>query len=400
MKIKKEDSSKIRSLWLIVFAIVIVALNLRPNMTAIGPLLNDIQATIHASYTQVSLFTMLPIITMGIGMFIGNSVKQRVGLELSVLLSIILIMISTFARVYYFDSNALILTAIISGIGIAIIQALMPIYIKTHFKNVSIVMGFYVTAIMGGATLSASLSPYLSELLDGWQNSFAVWGLFALLGVIAWLFIGYLPERNKSKEPENPVQLRRFFTNKRAWILAIFFSLNTACYTCILAWFAPYYLDLGFTQKEAGLMMAYLTTLEVIAGLTVPTLSAKYRDKRAIFVVLLSILIVGFIGLILMPKNGLFVWPLLIGIGGGSIFPMGLIVCLDHIPDPNKSGALTAFVQGIGYTIAGFSPFIAGEIRAYTHSFEMSWLFLIVIMAIMIPIALIFDPKKYDKLKF
>lgn len=386
------------TLLLMIAAIILVALNLRPSMTAIGPLLKQIQATITVTYTQVSLFTMLPIVTMGIGMFIGNKVKRKLGLTFSILLSLILIMLATAARVIYFDAQALIITAIISGLGIAIIQALIPVYIKMHFTNVSIVMGLYVTAIMGGATLSASLSPLLSDWLGHWKNSFIVWALMALVAVILWFWIAYLPERNDKEHGEdNPVRLRSFFTNKRAWLLALFFGLGTSVYTCILAWFAPYYLDLGYSQQQSGLMMAYLTILEVAAGLIMPAISASYADKRPFFIFLLSMVIVGFLGMIFLPETAFLLWPALLGFGSGGVFPMSLIVSMEHIDNPNKSGALTAFVQGIGYILAGFSPVLAGYIRAQTNSFELSWVFLTIVVIVMMPMALLFNPKKYQQ---
>jgi CP family cyanate transporter-like MFS transporter len=42
------------------FSIVLVALNLRPSMAAVGPLLSAIRDDIALSFSQASLLTMLP----------------------------------------------------------------------------------------------------------------------------------------------------------------------------------------------------------------------------------------------------------------------------------------------------------------------------------------------------
>ncbi len=74
---------------------------------------------------------------------------------------------------------------------------------------------------------------------------------------------------------------------------------------------------------------------------------------------------------------------------------MSLIVSLDHLDNPRRAGGLTAFVQGIGYLIAGLSPLIAGMIRDQLGSFEWAWGSLTAVMAVMIVMVLRFNPKRY-----
>jgi cyanate permease len=57
------------------------------------------------------------------------------------------------------------------------------------------------------------------------------------------------------------------------------------------------------------------------------------------------------------------------GLGIGSLFPLSLIVTLDHADDPARAGRLTAFVQGGGYIIASIMPFVAGWMRSYPDAY-------------------------------
>ncbi|MGV8346417.1 MFS transporter, partial [Pseudomonas aeruginosa] len=41
-------------------------------------------------------------------------------------------------------------------------------------------------------------------------------------------------------------------------------------------------------------------------------------------------------------------WALCLGLGIGGLFPVGLIVCLDHFDAPQRAGQLAALVQGAG----------------------------------------------------
>ena len=50
--------------WLML-GIVLVGLNLRPSMAAVGPLLSAIRGEIALSFSVASLLTMLPVMAMG-----------------------------------------------------------------------------------------------------------------------------------------------------------------------------------------------------------------------------------------------------------------------------------------------------------------------------------------------
>jgi CP family cyanate transporter-like MFS transporter len=113
--------------------------------------------------------------------------------------------------------------------------------------------------------------------------------------------------------------------------------------------------------------------------------------------VLLVLIMAGFCGLTLSPHHLSLLWPCLLGLGIGGLFPMSLIVSLDHLDDPKGAGGLTAFVQGIGYLIAGLSPLMAGMIRDQLAGFEGAWWTLTAVMALMLLMVWRFNPLHYDR---
>ena len=377
---------------LLMLAIVLVALNLRPSMAAVGPLLSAIRGDVELSFSLASLLTMLPVMAMGVAMFFGIAVSQRLGEQRTVILSLLIIGAATASRLFLDSAAELIFSAVLAGVGIALIQALMPALIKSRFSDhVALCMGLYVTSIMGGAAIAASFAPLVMIRTGSWRIGLAVWAVLALVALIFWMA---QPAQQPLSE-SRPASNKRFFNNSRAWLLAIFFGLGTASYTCVLAWLAPYYMEKGWSEQDAGLLLGFLTAMEVLSGLATPAIANRSRDRRLVLVVLLALIMAGFCGLILSPQHFSLVWPCLLGLGIGGLFPMSLIVSMDHLDTPRRAGSLTAFVQGIGYLIAGVSPLLAGLIRDQLGSFEWAWWALTAVVALMILMVLRFDPRHY-----
>ena len=381
------------ALWLML-GIMFIALNLRPSMAAVGPLLTAIRGDIPLSFTLASLLTMLPVMAMGLAMFVGLGVSQRLGEQRTVVLSLLIIGLATVSRLFVDSAAELILSAVLAGIGIALIQALMPVLIKSRFSdNAALCMGLYVTSIMGGAALAASFAPLLMTRTGSWRLGLAGWALLTVPALLFWC-------AQRAGMPTQPARLlsnRSFFRNPRAWLLAIFFGLGTASYTCVLAWLAPYYVETGWSEQDAGLLLGFLTAMEVLSGLLTPALASRSRDRRWVLGVLLVLIMAGFCGLILSPHHLSLLWPCLLGLGIGGLFPMSLIVSLDHLDDPRRAGGLTAFVQGIGYLIAGLSPLVAGMIRDQFAGFDWAWWTLTAVMALMLLMVWRFNPLHYGR---
>jgi len=380
------------AVWLMI-SVVLVALNLRPSMAAVGPLLSSIRGDVPLSFSSAALLTMLPVMAMGLAMFFGMGLAKRFGEHRSIVLSLLVIGVATLSRLFLDSALELIVSAIAAGVGIAMIQALMPALIKSRFSdNVSLFMGLYVTAIMGGAALAASFSPFVQLHTGSWRIGLAIWAALALLALVFWYAqrsaMPPLPQAGSGPQES-------FFGNRRAWLLAVFFGLGTASYTCVLAWLAPYYVEQGWSEQNAGLLLGFLTAMEVVSGLITPAIANRRRDKRGVVAVLLVLIIIGFCGLILSPQALSLLWPCLLGLGIGGLFPMSLILSLDHLDNPRRAGGLTAFVQGIGYLIAGLSPLIAGMIRDQLGSFEWAWWSLTAVVVLMLLIVTRFNPRHY-----
>lgn len=351
-----------------ILALMAVALNLRPIMAAISPILDLIQATTGLSDANVSLLTTFPIFVMGLFALLGTYIQRLVNEKNGILISIGLIILACLSRYWLHSGIALLLTALVGGMGIALAQVLIPAFIKMHAPNrAGTLMGFYTTAIMGGAALTAAISAPLSQML-GWHKFLAMLAIPAMLAAILWA-VATRKLSASALPPKIPLPLN----SARAWLLMLFFGIGTAAYTLVLAWLPPYFNQLGWNSTQSGLLLSAVTVCEVLTGVILSSVIHRFPDRRRLLWLVLSLLLIGLLLLIYIPNQFIVLTIALLGIGIGALFPLTLIVAMDHVNNAAQAGSLLGFVQGGGYILASFMPLLAGIVRQHSSELTQAW---------------------------
>lgn len=150
---------------LTLFVLVLIGINMRPLLTSIGPLLPQLRHATGMSFTLVSLLTALPVIAMGVLALAGGWVNRHVSENRSIALSLLAISIGAMLRELAPQSGLLLSSALLGGIGIGVIQAIIPSVIKRLFhRRTPQVMGLWSAALMGGGGLGAAITPGLRSI--------------------------------------------------------------------------------------------------------------------------------------------------------------------------------------------------------------------------------------------
>ncbi len=372
---------------LLVAAIILLGLNLRPILAAIGPLLDSIQASTGLSNADAGLLTTVPVFAMGVCALAGAQLQRRLGVARGISLGIAIIAVACALRWSLHGSGGLIATAALGGLGIALVQALLPAFIKRHFPaRAGQLMGFYTTGIMGGAAIAAASASPLAQSL-GWQALLALWALPAVAAALLW-------RRAAASRVEvaSGAGASLPLGSRRAWLLMVFFGIGTGAYTLVLAWLPPFYTELGWSAADSGLLLGGLTLVEVLAGLLISSVIHRFPDRRILLLSVLLAVLAGLACLIVAPAQLALPAVILLGCGIGSLFPLSLIVSMDHVHDPASAGALLGFVQGGGYIIASSMPFIAGLIRQHSSSLAQAWMVMAGGVVVLLLIAVRFAP--------
>lgn len=372
-------------------AIILVGLNLRPVLASIPPLLDQLQAATRMSDTAAGLLTALPVFVMGLGALSVAPLRRLLGEQHGVIAGLALITAATAGRLWADQTLLMLASGVVAGLGIAVTQALLPIYIKTRFHaSSSAIMGIYSTAIMGGAAVASVASPVMAAHAGGLQ-ALAVWAMPAAVALAAWLLVN---RRAQHPAAALHADAGQFQTSRaRCWLLAVFFGLGTGAYTLVLAWLPPYYTALGWTPVASGQLLGAVTAAEIVAGLLVSLGIGRLPDRRPALFLAIAALLVGLLGWIVSPAT--LAWPaaVLAGLGIGALFPLSLIVAMDHAATPLEAGRLASFVQGVGYLIAALFPFAAGVIRQHLADLTLAWILMTLICLVLFALAACFRPQ-------
>ncbi|OJY18937.1 MFS transporter [Pandoraea sp. XJJ-1] len=404
------------TLWL---AIVAVGLTLRPTLTSISPLLPQIREATGMTYPVAALLTSLPVLAMGAGAFAASGLTRRCGERRGVLLGLAALALACGMRFVADDTATMIATALASGIGIAVIQALLPGVVKANYSaaRMTAMMGLYSAALMGGGGLGAAISPWAASEAGDWRVGLGMWLGVVCAAALAWWRAPLVQavaappgavtsaadlraacraagERVASATGAAPsmfVLLRK----RRAWTLAVYFGLINCTYTTMVAWLPPFYQQHGMSATRSGALLAGLTACQVAAALTLPWLARRHADRRRWLTLALASTLGGLIGLALAPVAAAWACVGAIGFGLGGTFSLGLVLALDHHAHPRHAAALAAFMQGVGFCIAALAPFAAGAVLDRTGSFTPSWIGLIMLNVALIALTWRFDPAGY-----
>lgn len=378
--------------WAWLGVLIILALNLRPSLTSLSPLLNDIRNSVGLGFQMAGLLTTLPVVCMGLVALLSAQVEARLGEGMGIALGLLCILLACATRGLINNSTLLLLTALLSGLGIALIQVLVPGLIKRRFVGrVALAMGIYSAALMCGGGLAAWFSPRLASHFGHWHVGLAVWALPAVLALLLWLQTPWRARQALSVDQ----RLSRFIRNKRAWTLAVYFGFSNCGYMAVVAWLPAYYQHLGWSSANSGALLAWMTVFQVLAALGMPALAQRMRERRGLLSVSLLAQLLGFAGLLLAPQQAALVWMALIGFGLGACFALSLILTLDHLQEPSAAGQLAAFVQGFGFLINALAPAVGGVLREFTGGFTTTWLLMVGCIALMLVLTQRFSPASY-----
>ncbi|MFD5081397.1 CynX/NimT family MFS transporter [Kitasatospora sp. NPDC058406] len=368
--------------WLFAVAIAAAAFNLRPVVTSLGPLLDQVRADLGMNPTVAGLLTAVPSLCFALFGFAAPGLARRLGPIAVVTAGLGAITAGVLARSFAGGTAVFLLLTALALAGVAVANVLIPVVIKRYFpEKVGPMIGLYSMALSAGTALAAAVTVPLTGALGGdWRFGLGVWAALGAVALLLWLPV-LLPRRRESGGQANGRGAGKLpITRSRtAWALACFFGFQATGAYVVMGWLPKIFQDAGVSEGTSGVLLALTMVIGVPVSFVLPNLAARRGDQRLFVVVLASCGIAGYSGLALAPSTAPWAWAILVGLSNCA-FPLVLTMIGLRARTAGGVAQLSAFAQGVGYLISIPGPILIGRLYEATGEWYLPLGFLAVLL--------------------
>ncbi|MEX0680802.1 MAG: MFS transporter [Balneolales bacterium] len=364
---------------LLIIGMVLIALNLRPALAGVGPLISDIRDATGLSNAMLGLLTSLPLMAFGILSALTRLVSSRLGIERTIALALGLLAGGVLLRVIP-GNPALFGGTLLVGVAIAFGNVLLPTLVKRDFPNHSGILTSIYSSMLGlGAALASGVSvPLAHDWGWGWRWSLGAWAIPALAALLIWL-----PQLKNVTIPQQNIRFIHSFKviirSKMAWNIAVYMGLQSFAFYVVLAWLPEIFQHGGLSPNAAGWMLSLSQGTGVAGSLLIPALAAGMTNQRIIVWILMICEAVSIIGLMLPYPSLMVFWAGLIGFSLGGCFGLALLFLVLRSNDTETANELSGMVLSIGFIIAASGPALFGALYDWTQVWNIPLFFLLMI---------------------
>lgn len=368
--------------------IFLVAVNMRAGLILIGPLLPILKEEYNLSIFTESLLASGPLLLFSLSAIFMRRVNRLGNTNQIIFLAVSVLTLSLILRITG-GVVPLFIFSITLGISVAILNYMLPVWVKENNKdNTGLVTGIYA-AIMGTcASISLAITAPLAAATSlSWRLSMFPWIAIGIISLLYWWV-----KMPKSKIPavvesQGSFWSNPLFKNKTAWAITLFFGFLNMIHYASATWLPTILLSKDFTLNQASATVAVATLVGSLLSLAVPHYASRSNDLRAVLMLFSLMLALSYLAISMDTGWRLVLWVITANIGVYVTFSLALFLVIFRGADAEKTKFLSIMMQSIGYLLATTSPLILGFIFAATDNWNTSLLFLVGLSILQVGIA-------------
>lgn len=363
--------------WLIVTALLLLSLNLRPTASAPGPVLTAIRADLGLSGAAAGLLTSLPTVAFCVFGACAPWLANRFGTHRSVIGALVVMVAGQVVRLAATTPTGFLTATIVALAGMAVANVLLPSLVKRHFPDrIGLITALYSTGITAGVTIASMLTAPLAELWGGWRHAFWAWVALAVAALVPWLTMWAYDRGHRPTLAAERIPVLAVGRTRIGWLLGLFFAFQSGQAYAVFGWLATIYTEAGSTPAAAGIWLGIATGVGIPLGFLIPAYTARVGSPYALLGIIFVAGVAGYSGLIVAPTTLPWLWAILVAVGT-SAFPIFLAFMGMRARTAAGTASLSAFSQCLGYLVATPWPLLVGVLRDATGSFTAPLLMLI-----------------------
>ncbi len=382
---------------LLVTGIALVALNLRTPLAVVPPLTGELERDLGLGGPAVGLLTTLPVLCMGLFAPPAQRLAHRHGREATVALALGSMLVGTLLRVAGGGPAPLYAGTLLVGVGIALVGTLLPGVVKDYAPDrAGLLTAVYLSAMMVGATAASAGAVPLADATGSWREALLLPVVLVVAGLVGWAPVvrGARRTRLEGGTAADGVRRRLPWRSRTAWLLAAYLAAQSLLFYTELAWIAPTFVAEGSSDEAAGVHLAVFMAAQLGASVGVPLLADRSRDRRPLLLGVVGLSVLGLAGLVLAPVAGGWLWMVLLGLGGGGGFALGLVHLADWAQTPATSARLSAMGFLVSYCVGATGPTLFGALRDAAGAERPAWIALLAVTAGATPLLLRMTPDR------
>ncbi|MWK39903.1 MFS transporter [Actinomadura sp. J1-007] len=361
----------------LVFAICLVAANLRTGLTGVGTLLPAIERDSGLSSSWGGLLSTLPLLTFAATSPLVARASHRFGSARLLVAALGALAVGTVVRslpsVVCLFAGTVILSAAIA-FGNVLLPALIRRSVPAH--RIHGVSALYVTVMGVTAAVSSGISAPLAHTLPGSWHTALAWGVaFTVAAFLFWLprIRGDRPQAS-SGATHSPVPWR----SRVAWQVSVFMGLQSLAFYTAVAWLPSILIHHGTSSTAAGWMLFYYQLIALAASGLLPLLTRGRLDQRWTAAGASVLMAGGFAVLLSAPALSVLACTLL-GLGGGVCLVLALTFQSERAAGPGEAAALAGMAQSVGYLVAAAGPLLLGILHDSANGWALPLVVLVVL---------------------
>lgn len=362
--------------------LIFISLNLRAPITVVGPIVGEIMQEYGLNSTNIGVLSSLPLFCFFIFSLITpllHSVRACFG-------AIVLLIIGLLLRSLY-SVNMLFFGTFLIGIAIAVLNVLMPSFIKNNFKQIAKYTALYGMFLSVSSLIGVFGHYFVDDI--GLSNTLLCWIIFAIIALFC-----YLPfvKNKRFLKTQNMQKFKDFlsiFKNQKAWIITAFMGLQSCVFYTITAWY-PSIIAVSLGDRIAANIVLFFQFCAIFSAYFIPNFMHKIK-KKALLLVFICLCNVSAFFICLISAN-LYILcfsAILFSIPVGGIFGVALTMISTKSKDLKTTIYLSSMAQSVGYLIATIGPIVFGYLKDMSGDFGFSIIFMIIISLLLLIFALL-----------
>jgi CP family cyanate transporter-like MFS transporter len=373
-----------RSRAFLLAAVVATGLCLRPPITGVSPLLDQIGDDLDLSAAWLGALTTLPVLCFGLAALATPRWMRRFGAARVLAACLCLLAVAEATRVLG-DVFPLFAGTLAVGVAIGIANTALPALIKRWFPDrIPFATSIYTLSLVGGAAIAAGIVIPLQDALgSGWETPLALLTVPVVGTAAVWIWIS-----RTVPDGRDEVGAGTLWRDRLAWNVTGFMGLQALVAYAIMVWLPTIAIDRGLSASEGGALLALAMTVQGAGALCTPLLIRNTRDQQPALILTILLTSTGVIGVVFAPIELVWLSTVVLSTGQGVSFALAITLIGLRSADPYAAGELSGMTQSVGYVIAALGPFAFGALHTLSGGWTVPALSLLVCCAAMLAVGL------------